>query len=84
MAYATDKSDFFHGFHGVRNTSVAPRVRARHAVRVLRRLTDAISAWWNTKGDDAEIVALLERTGGRLTDSVEREMLERRTHSSFY
>ena len=79
MAYAADKSDIF---QAVRNTSIAPRARARQAVGFLRHLRDAISSW-SARSDDAEIAALLERTSGRFTDSVEREMLQHRSHSSW-
>jgi len=39
---------------------------------------DALASW-ASRGEDAEIAALLERSGGRLTDSIEREMLQRRS-----
>jgi len=67
---------------GTRGSS---RSLARHAVKFLRRVWNAISSWSSAR-DEAEIAALLERTGGRLTDSVEREMLQRRTNpwTAFY
>ncbi|MBW0002898.1 MAG: hypothetical protein JO216_05385 [Hyphomicrobiales bacterium] len=54
-------------------------------MKFLRRVWNAISSWSSAR-DEAEIAALLERTGGRLTDSVEREMLQRRTNpwTAFY
>ncbi|MBV8183842.1 MAG: hypothetical protein JOY76_04065 [Hyphomicrobiales bacterium] len=82
MAYAADKSGLF---NPVGNAGIEPQSRARHAVKFLRRVWNAISSWSSAR-DEAEIAALLERTGGRLTDSVEREMLQRRTNpwTAFY
>lgn len=48
----------------------------------LRHLRDAISSW-SDADDEAGAAALMARSGGRLTDSVEREMFERRAHSNW-
>jgi hypothetical protein len=85
MAYASERQDWF---GSVTNAPVASQAPGKPGF--LRRVAGAISSWaanWAARSDDAEIAALLERSGGRLTDSVEREMLQRQTHSnwtSFY
>jgi hypothetical protein len=48
----------------------------------LRRVWDAILEWTD-RGEDAQIGAYLARSGGRLTDSAEREMFRRRTVSNW-
>lgn len=61
---------------------MAPQAPAQHKTGFLRRVANAISSW-ASRGDDDDVAALLERSGGRLTDSIEREMLQRRTHSNW-
>ena len=79
MAYASERD---HWFAGVTNVPVAPQTPAPRKAGFLRRVAAAISSW-AARGDDAEVAALLERSGGRLTDSVEREIMQRQTHSSW-
>ncbi|MBV9591033.1 MAG: hypothetical protein JO105_19990 [Hyphomicrobiales bacterium] len=74
MAYAADKHDWFRAV-GKTPTKSRP---ARHVGGFLRHMWDALASW-ASRGEDAEIAALLERSGGRLTDSIEREMLQRRS-----
>jgi hypothetical protein len=79
MAYASERH---HWFAGVTNGPVAPQTPAPRKAGFLRRVAAAISSW-AARDDDAEVAALLERSGGRLTDSVEREIMQRQTHSSW-
>ena len=79
MAYASERHDWF---HGASNAVVASQASAHNRSGFLRRVANAISSW-AARGDDDDVAALLERSGGRLTDSVEREMLQRRTHSNW-
>jgi hypothetical protein len=81
MAYASERH---HWFAGVTNPPVLPQAPAPRKAGFIRRMASAISSW-AARGDDAEAVALLERSGGRLTDSVEREIMKRETHwTAFY
>jgi hypothetical protein len=83
MAYASERHDWF---AGVTNARVAPQACAQNKSGFLRRVAGAVFSWvanFATRADDAEMAALLERSGWRLTDSVEREMLQRRTHSNW-
>jgi hypothetical protein len=81
MAYASERH---HWFAGATNPPVSPQAPAPRKAGFLRRVAAAISSW-AARGDDAEAFALLERSGGRLTDSVEREIMQRETHwTAFY
>ena len=79
MTYASEKNDLP---SVVGNSPVKTRFHGQRPVALLRHLFDAISSW-AARGDDDGVAALLERSGGRLTDSIEREMLQRRTHSNW-
>jgi drug/metabolite transporter (DMT)-like permease len=68
-------------FPVVRKASVAPHAPA-HKSGFSRRMAHAISSWAR-RGDHAETAALVEGSGGRLTDSVERKMLDRRARSNW-
>jgi hypothetical protein len=70
MASATQSGDF--GLCGDRATPVANGFAAR-LKRLARRLTDALEAQRRSELD-REIARLLASSGGRLTDSLEREI----------
>lgn len=74
MAYATDHLEF------TRYYDPAAREAGRHP-GVLRRMADALMQWRQRKAD-REIAAYIERSGGHLTDSVERELMERVSRSA--
>ena len=79
MTYSSEKN----GLPSVVGNSPVPtRFHGQRPVAFLRYMLDAISSW-AARGDDDGVAALLERSGGRLTDSIEREMLQRRTHSNW-
>ncbi len=69
-----------HEWSEIGKIPAAPRFSKDRPVRFLRHLFDAISSWAQSS-DDAEAAALLERSGGRLTDSIERDMFRRRSNS---
>jgi hypothetical protein len=73
MAYATDHQEFS------RYYDPAARQAGHHGV--LRRMTEAFMQWRQRKAD-REIAAYIERSGGHLTDSVERELMERVSRSA--
>jgi len=73
MAYATDHLEF------TRYYDPAARVAGRPGV--LRRMADALIQWRQRKAD-RDIAAYIERSGGRLTDSIERELMERVSRSA--
>ena len=73
MAYTTHSGDF--GLCGDRAAPAANGVGAKLA-RLARRLTDALAAQ-RQREVDREIARLLARSGGRLTDSMEREIMEK-------
>ena len=79
MRYAAHKSELT---SVVGNTPVTSRFHGQKPLGLLRHMLDAFAAW-AAKGDEADLADLLERSGGRLTDSIEREMLQRRTHSNW-
>jgi hypothetical protein len=78
MSYASEK----HEWSDIGKIPAAPRFSKDPPLRFLHHMFDAISSWAQ-RGDDAEVAALLERSGGRLTDSIEREMFRRRSNSFF-
>ena len=63
------------GLSGDRTAPVANSIGARLA-RLVHRLSDAPAAQ-RQRRVDREIAGLLARSGGRLTDSMEREMMEK-------
>jgi hypothetical protein len=73
MAYATDHPEF---------TRYAPTGHSAGHRRLLGRVYDAIQAS-RQRHADRDIAAYIARSGGRLTDSVEREMMERVSRSAF-
>jgi hypothetical protein len=73
MARATRSGDF--GLCGDRTAPVANSVGAR-LKRLARRLTDALEAHRRTDVD-REAARLLAQSGGRLTDSMEREIFRK-------
>ena len=60
---------------GGRVTPVANGVGAK-LKRVVRRLTDALAAQ-RRREVDREIARVLARSGGRITDSMEREIMQK-------
>jgi hypothetical protein len=66
----------------ISDTSPVRRSAAGRAVGVLRHIFDAVFEWGETD-DDREIAGFLARSGGRLTDDIEREMMRRRTASNW-
>ena len=79
MAYTTHSGDF--GPCSDRMAPVANGVGAKLA-RLARRLTDALAAQ-RQREVDREIARLLARSGGRITDSMEREMMRRALESDW-
>jgi hypothetical protein len=73
MASATHSGDF--GSCGERAAPVANGVGAK-LKRVARRLTGALEAQ-RRRDVDREIARLLAQSGGRLTDSLEREIMQK-------
>ena len=73
MAHRTHSGDF--GLSGDRTAPVAHGIGARLA-RLARRLGDAPAAQ-RQRETDREIALLVARSGGRITDSLEREMMEK-------
>jgi hypothetical protein len=73
MAYATHSGDC--GLCSGRTAPVPDGVGAR-LKRLLRPLTDALAAQ-RQKEVDREIGRLLARSGGRITDSMEREIMQK-------
>jgi hypothetical protein len=63
------------GLSGVRRAPVASGIGVKLA-RLVRRLSD-VSAAQRQRQVDREVAGLLARSGGRLTDSIEREMMEK-------
>jgi hypothetical protein len=70
MCCTTHAGDF--GLSGDRTERVANSIGAR----LVRRLSDVLAAQ-RQRQVDQEIAGLLARSGGRLTDSMEREMMEK-------
>jgi hypothetical protein len=73
MAYAMHGGDF--GLTGGGVAPVAKGVGVKFK-RLARRLTDALDAQRRSEVD-REIAHLLAQSGGRLTDSLEREIMEK-------
>jgi hypothetical protein len=73
MTYTAHSGDF--GVSGYRTAPVANGIGAKLA-RLAHRLGDAPSAQ-RQREVDREIALLLARSGGRITDSMEREMMEK-------
>ena len=73
MAYTTHCRDF--GLSGDRAAPVASGIGATLA-RLVRRLSDAPAAQ-RQREVDREIALVLARSGGRIKDSMEREMMEK-------
>ena len=73
MAYATHSGEF--GLCGACTAPVANGVGAK-LKRLARRLTDALEAQ-RRREVDREIARLLAQSGGRLTDSLEREIMRK-------
>jgi hypothetical protein len=72
MAYTTHSGDF--GSCGDRTSPVANGVGARLA-RLARRLSGALAA--ERQGEvDRAVARVLARSGGRITDSIEREIMQ--------
>ena len=72
MSYAAYGRDF--GLSGDRTAPVANGIGAKLA-RLVRRLSDAPAQ--RQREVDREIALVLARSGGRITDSMEREMMEK-------
>ena len=72
MSCAAYGRDF--GLSGGRTAPVANGIGAKLA-RLVRRLSDARAQ--RQRKVDREIALVLARSGGRITDSMEREMMER-------
>ncbi|SEC51631.1 hypothetical protein SAMN05444161_1285 [Rhizobiales bacterium GAS191] len=79
MAYASDQNDLPCRVGG---NSPARHGAADKPVGFLRHIFDAVLEWGDRDGDQAS-ADLLARSGGRLTDSIEREMMQRRTTSNW-
>ncbi len=73
MACTTHSGDF--GPCGDRMAPIANRIGAKLA-RLARRLTDALAAQRQSE-IEREIARMLARSGGRLTDSMEREIMRK-------
>ena len=73
MAYTTHGGHF--GLCSDRTAPVANGIGAKLA-RLARRLTDALAAQ-RQREVDREIARILARSGGRITDSMEREIMRK-------
>jgi hypothetical protein len=73
MAHTTHSADF--GLCSGRTAPVANGVGAK-LKRLARRLTDTLAAQ-RQREVDREIARLLARSGGRMTDSIEREIMRK-------
>ena len=73
MAYTAHSRDL--GLSGDRTAPVANGIGAKLA-RLARRLSNAPAAQ-RQREVDREIALLLARSGGRITNSIEREMMEK-------
>jgi hypothetical protein len=69
-------SDYFLHHHDVISVPPAGRAKQRSRPGLLRRLLDALVAS-RLQQTEHEIARYLESTGGKLTDTVEREIEER-------
>ena len=79
MACTTNSGDF--GLSSDRTAPVANGIGAKLA-RLARRLTDAIAAQ-RQRVVDREIARFLARSGGRITDSMEREIMRKALESDW-
>jgi hypothetical protein len=79
MGYAADKKNLY-GY-------VADKLPVWHSARdktagILRHIFDAVAEW--SHGDeDRDAGDFIARSGGRLTDNIEREMMERKMVSNW-
>lgn len=73
MAYATDHFGFTH---------YAPAARGTAHRGILRRIADAIFESRQRKAE-RDIAAYIAHSGGRLTDSIERELMDRVSNATF-
>jgi hypothetical protein len=73
MSCTTHTGDF--GLSGARTAPATNGIGAKLA-RLVRRLSD-VSAAQRQRQVDREMAGLLAGSGGRLTDSIEREMMEK-------
>ncbi len=73
MAYATDHLEFTRYYD--------PATRAAGGPGLLQRVYEAFQAARQRKAD-RDVAAYIQRSGGRLTDSVERELMERISRSA--
>ena len=73
MAYATDHFGF---------TAYAPAAHETAHRGVLRRFFDAIIESRQRKADRV-IASYIAQSGGRLTDSIERELMDRVSNATF-
>ena len=73
MAYATDHLEF--------NSFYAPSGRKAALSGLLGRIYDAVHASRQRQAD-RDVAAYIQRSGGRLTDSVERELMDRVSRSA--
>lgn len=73
MAYATDHFGF---------TPYAPAARTTAHRGILRRMIEGMFESRQRKAE-RDIAAYIAHSGGRLTDSIERELMERVSRASF-
>ena len=73
MAYVTDHLEFTRYYD--------PAVREAGHPGIFRRMATALIDWRQRKAD-REVAAYIERSGGHLTDSVERELMDRVSRSA--
>jgi len=73
MAYATDHLEFTRYYD--------PAARAAGHPGIFRRMADALIQRRQLKAD-RDVAAYIQRSGGRLTDSVERELMDRISRSA--
>jgi hypothetical protein len=74
MTYAADHRDFAH--------YAAPERHAANRGGILRRIFNAISASRQRRAD-LEIARFIARSGGRITDDVERQLMARISRAAF-
>ncbi len=73
MAYATDHLGFTH---------YVPATRGPAHRGILRRMFDGLLESRQRKAD-RDIAAYIAHSGGRLTDSIERELMDRVSNATF-
>jgi len=84
MGYAADKKNL-HGYVG--DKLPGDKLPGWHGavdrtVGILRHIFDAVSDW--SQSDEERVIGdYIARSGGRLTDTIEREMMERRMVSNW-